>query len=234
MLAPVRTPPRRSCATPHVNTVNAAHYTFLPLLGCHWVCISPIMLGRDLILAEHAGHDELTFDTCATSNELRCCEHSNDGMERGGTARTCRTVSPQTVFAAMVIVLQQHSQHESPPPPLTPSSGYDGEDDYDGQGEEEPEGFLVFCRYDFEAEDASQLSFTAGDILRIVQTQGNGWWAALDNAESTIGECLVSNAPLVADGPGHRLGASRLCRTDDARNALHIHFVNQRASAARG
>ncbi|EJD54482.1 ras GEF [Auricularia subglabra TFB-10046 SS5] len=54
-------------------------------------------------------------------------------------------------------------------------------------GEDEQEGFLVLCLYDFDTDDADQLSFRQGEILRIVQTQDTGWWAALDPSESSIG-----------------------------------------------
>ncbi|KZW00497.1 ras GEF [Exidia glandulosa HHB12029] len=69
------------------------------------------------------------------------------------------------------------ASYEPPPLSATPSE----HDDEDG------EGFLVLCLYDFDGQDPDQLSFHQGDVLRIVQTQDTGWWAALDPTESSIG-----------------------------------------------
>lgn len=38
--------------------------------------------------------------------------------------------------------------------------------------------FFVFCLHDYEPLDTDQLGFQKGDILAILRTEENGWWAA--------------------------------------------------------
>lgn len=94
--------------------------------------------------------------------------------ERGGRAR--RKSDPRLFpLTSMLAVAMPSAAASYEPSPLsaTPS--------------EPEEGFLVLCLYDFDGQDPDQLSFRQGDVLRIVQTQDTGWWAALDPSESTIG-----------------------------------------------
>ncbi|KAL7423553.1 cell division cycle-related protein [Cryptotrichosporon argae] len=60
---------------------------------------------------------------------------------------------------------------------LAPHDGDgDGDDGAAAEPEPEPEHVLVRARFDFEATDASALSFRAGDVIEVLTTLESGWW----------------------------------------------------------
>ncbi|KZT08603.1 ras GEF [Laetiporus sulphureus 93-53] len=47
--------------------------------------------------------------------------------------------------------------------------------------------FYVLCLYDFEAQDAGQLSFRKDEVLDVIKVEESGWWAAVRPGESQAG-----------------------------------------------
>lgn len=47
--------------------------------------------------------------------------------------------------------------------------------------------FPILCMHDFYTSDPDQLSFSKGEILRIIKQEDSGWWAAMRKGGDVIG-----------------------------------------------